>query len=102
MKRRFHLVACAGLAHDPAHGAPFVDNCMLCAPRWGQVLVPVAFATHGAYCDHLATLDDAGRDAAAVERKNAERRARANKRARARSEAMRDLGLVRTRSGSWE
>ena len=40
-----HFVPCTGAAHSNPH----IDNCMCCAPRWGQVLVPVEYPTMDAY-----------------------------------------------------
>lgn len=33
----YRLVPCQGEAHRNAH----IDHCMLCAPRWGVVMVPM-------------------------------------------------------------
>lgn len=56
-RQGFRLVACDGVAHSNAH----IDNCGLCAPRWGWVEIPEAFATLDAYrasrCD-CATIGD--------------------------------------------
>lgn len=35
------LVQCTG----EAHSNPYVDNCMLCAPRWGLIEIPEQFKT---------------------------------------------------------
>lgn len=32
----FKLIQCDG----DAHSNPYIDNCMVCAPRWGWVMVP--------------------------------------------------------------
>jgi len=32
----YKLIPCAGAAH----GNPYIDNCSICAPRWGVVMVP--------------------------------------------------------------
>lgn len=39
MKTTYHLVPCTGAAHSNGH----IDNCNLCAPFWGQILLPSAF-----------------------------------------------------------
>ena len=36
-----HLVPCDGEAHQNPH----IDNCSCCAPRWGQVAIPIAYAS---------------------------------------------------------
>lgn len=41
----FHFVPCPGEAHSNAH----IDNCMLCAPRWGLVEIPTAYENLAAY-----------------------------------------------------
>lgn len=41
----WHLVPCTG----EAHANPHVDNCSVCAPRWGLVAVPVEYPTLDAY-----------------------------------------------------
>jgi hypothetical protein len=35
LKKGYHLIACPGAAHSNA----FIDNCGLCAPRWGFIEV---------------------------------------------------------------
>lgn len=42
-----HLVACPGEAHSNPH----IDNCGICAPRWGKVEIPLRFATYQEYQD---------------------------------------------------
>lgn len=39
----FHLVPCPGEAHSAEAGG-HIDNCGICAPRWGLVVVPVKYA----------------------------------------------------------
>ena len=38
VRKGFHLVPCPGDAHGP-NGA-YIDNCMLCAPLWGDIAIP--------------------------------------------------------------
>lgn len=45
----YRLIPCPGPAHENAH----IDNCGLCAPRWGYVEIPEAFETLEAYREHL-------------------------------------------------
>ena len=45
-----HLVPCPG----PAHKNPYIDNCGLCAPRWGWVEIPEQFATLETYRASIA------------------------------------------------
>lgn len=35
VKKGYHLIPCPG----EAHSNPYIDNCMLCAPRWGLIEV---------------------------------------------------------------
>ena len=49
-----HLVPCTGAAHSNPH----IDNCMMCAPRWGQVEVPARFATLDEYREWRAEQQD--------------------------------------------
>jgi hypothetical protein len=39
-----HLVECPGEAHNPDVGG-MIDNCGLCAPRWGKIEIPVEHKT---------------------------------------------------------
>lgn len=63
-KKTGRLVPCPG----EAHSNPFIDNCSLCAPRWGQVeelepeltLEQVVEATHAGYD---VALSDVSREA---------------------------------------
>lgn len=48
---RLHAVPCPGYAHWP-EGA-LIDNCTVCAPRWGTVIVPAECKSVGAYIDWL-------------------------------------------------
>ncbi len=32
-RKGYKLIPCPG----EAHSNPYIDNCMLCAPRWGQI-----------------------------------------------------------------
>lgn len=34
---KYHTVPCPG----EAHRNPFIDNCMICAPAWGKIVIPV-------------------------------------------------------------
>jgi len=34
---RYHAVKCPG----EAHSNPNIDNCGLCAPLWGEIIVPI-------------------------------------------------------------
>jgi hypothetical protein len=36
VRKGWHLVECDG----EAHSNPFIDNCYICAPLWGDVAVP--------------------------------------------------------------
>lgn len=40
-KAKFHVVPCTGEAHSNPH----IDNCMVCAPLWAEVVIPVECAT---------------------------------------------------------
>ncbi len=47
----YKLVPCHGAAHDAAVNG-MIDNCLICAPRWGWVMVPADDrATHLDWCD---------------------------------------------------
>ena len=57
MASKYHAVPCAGAAHSNPH----IDNCGLCAPLWGRVVVPVAFPSLQAFRDSLDDLSDEDR-----------------------------------------
>ncbi len=38
---KFHAIPCPGEAHSNPH----IDNCMLCAPLWGKIVLPVECET---------------------------------------------------------
>lgn len=48
VRKGFHLVPCDGEAHTSA----YIDNCMLCAPLWGDIAIP-------AWCRDLEHYRDA-------------------------------------------
>jgi hypothetical protein len=54
LAEKVHLVPCTG----EAHGNPYIDNCMMCAPHWGWVEVPVRFATLDAYREWYYTASE--------------------------------------------
>lgn len=47
LPKDIHLVACNGEAHSNG----YIDNCMLCAPRWGWLELPKEYKTLEAYQD---------------------------------------------------
>jgi hypothetical protein len=49
-----HFVPCTGAAHSNV----YIDNCGVCAPRWGVVMVPREFATLGEMRDAREALLD--------------------------------------------
>lgn len=40
-KAKTHWIPCPG----EAHSNPYIDNCGVCAPKWGEIEIPAEFAT---------------------------------------------------------
>lgn len=55
IKQGFHLVPCTGEAHSNPH----IDSCGICAPRWGEVEVPIEFSS---LADYRAAATNPGPD----------------------------------------
>ena len=55
-----HMVPCTGAAHSNPH----IDNCGMCAPHWGEVEIPVRFATLAEYRE--ARAEERARERAAA------------------------------------
>jgi len=59
VRKGWHLVPCDGEAHQP--GGAFIDNCMICAPLWGDVAIPSWCTGMEHYRDAVAAVRALGR-----------------------------------------
>lgn len=53
-KITWHFVPCPGEAHSNPH----IDNCGLCAPQWGKILVPTDCVDLNAWREKYCKLSD--------------------------------------------
>jgi len=61
-KGDFHFVPCDGEAHAPGVGG-YAENCHICAPDWGRVVVSTDCATLEDFRDKLCDLSSTARTA---------------------------------------
>lgn len=66
-KPKYTVFPCPGEAHSNA----FIDNCGLCAPLWGEIVLPARFSSLDAWRDAYAAEPVTGRPALTRERKRA-------------------------------